>query len=115
MKEADKNEKYIILFTYLFNYFSISEEEILDAFEKLSRDREINFLLVGKFRRRDLKNENEISSDEDNEKGLHDIINEKFGSKSELIDFDNIKKIQTILASNNVIKDEIIYPNEIYM
>ena len=115
MKEADKNEKYIILFTYLFNYFSISEEEILDAFEKLSRDREINFLLVGKFRRRDLKNENEMPSDEDNEKGLHDIINEKFGGKSELIDFDNIKKIQTILASNNVIKDEIIYPNEIYM
>ena len=43
-----------------------------------------------------------------------EIINEKYGEKSELIDFDNMKKIQTILSSNIVINDEIIYPNEIY-
>ena len=42
------------------------------------------------------------------------FIEEKFGEKSELIDFENMKRIQTILASNNVIKDEIIFPNEIY-
>ena len=114
MKEAVKNEKYIILFTDLFNYFNISDEEIEKKFESLVKDKEIHFLLVGKNRMRNIKNETEKSLDEDNEKRMYEIITEKFGDKSELIDFENMKKIQTILASNNVIKDEIIYPNEIY-
>ena len=38
----------------------------------------------------------------------------KFGEKSDVIDFENMKKIKTILSSNNFIEDEIIYPNEIY-
>ena len=42
------------------------------------------------------------------------LINQKYGERSEVIDFENMKKIKTILSSNNVIKDEIIYPNEIY-
>ena len=45
---------------------------------------------------------------------MSEIIKEKFGSFSSLIDFDNMKKIKTILSDNNDIKDEIIYPNEIY-
>ena len=119
MKESVENEKYIILFTDLFNYFRISEEIILEKFQNLDRDREIHFLLVGKIKMNDSKNsknsKNESESlEEDNEKKLHEIIIEKFGDKSELIDFENMKKIQTILASNNVIKDQIIYPNEIY-
>ena len=114
MKEAVKNEKYIILFTDLFNYFKISDEEVEKKFESLVKDKEIYFLLVGKNRMRNIKNEAEKSLDEENEKRMYEIITEKFGDKSELIDFENMKKIQTILASNNVIKDEIIYPNEIY-
>jgi hypothetical protein len=113
MKKSVKNEKYIILFTDLFNYFRISEEIILKKFQNLDRDKEIHFLFVAKIKMYNPKNDSE-SSEEDNEKKLNEIIIEKFGDKSELIDFENMKKIQTILASNNVIKDQIIYPNEIY-
>ena len=113
-KESVKNEKYIILFTDLFNYYRISDEEIEKKFETLSRDKEVHFLLVGKNRNRNIKNEKEKILEEEDIKRMTEIINEKYGEKSELIDFDNMKKIQTILASNNVIKDEIIYPNEIY-
>ena len=116
MKESVKNEKYLILFTDLFNYFRISEEEIERKFENMQRDKELHFLLVGKNKMRNIKNEKEkeYSSDEDDEKRMKEIINEKFGNQSEIIDFENMKKIKTILSSNNVIKDEIIYPNEIY-
>ena len=113
-KEADKNEKYIILFTDLFNFYRITDEEIGKKFENLSRERETYFLLVGKNKIRNIKNEKENSLDEYDEKRINEIIIEKFGEKSELIGFENMKKIKTILSSNNVIKDEIIYPNEIY-
>ena len=112
-KEAIKNEKYIILFTDLFNYFSLSDEEIGKKFENLNGDKEIHFLLVGK-KGENLKKEKEIISDEKEDKILKEYIREKFGDKSELIEFENMKKIKTILSNNNVIKDEIIYPNEIY-
>ena len=114
MKEGIKNEKYIILFTDLFNYISISDEEIEQKFENLHGDREIHFLLVGKNRMRNENSESEKTSDQDDEKILYNIFCENFGDKSELIDYENMKIIKTILASNNVIKDEIIYPNEIY-
>ena len=114
MKEGVKNEKYIILFTDLFNYYRISDEEIEKKFENISRDREIQFLLVGKNKMRNIKNEKDKMSEEEDEKRMIEIINEKFGDRSEIINFENMKKIQTILSSNNVIKDEIIYPNEIY-
>jgi hypothetical protein len=42
------------------------------------------------------------------------MILRKFGEKSEVINFENMKKIKTILSNNKVIKDEIIFPNEIY-
>ena len=70
--------------------------------------------MVGKNRNRNIKNDKEKILEEEDEKRMAAIINEKFGEKSELIDFDNMKKIQTILSSNNVINDEIFYPNEIY-
>ena len=114
MKEGIKNEKYIILFTDLFNYISLYDEEIEQKFENLYGDREIHFLLVGKNRNRNQNNETEKTSEEDDEKILYNIFSENFGDKSELIDYENMKKIKTILASNKVIKDEIIYPNEIY-
>ena len=111
-KESVKNEKYIILFTDLFNDFRIDNEEIEKKFENISREKSIHFLLVGK--NRNIKNDKEKLSEEEDEKRIAEIIYEKFGEKSELIDFDNMKKIQTILSSNIVINDEIIYPNEIY-
>ena len=114
MKEAVKIEKYVILFTDLFNYFRITDEEIEKRFENLQRDKEVHFLLVGKNKMRNTKNDKENSLDEYDEKRINEIITEKFGDQSELIDFENMKKIKTILSNNNVIKDEIIYPNEIY-
>ena len=50
----------------------------------------------------------------DNLKLIKKLIINKFKAKSEIIDFDDMKKIKTFLSNNNVIKDEIIYPNEIY-
>ena len=64
------------------------------------------FLLVGK----NYKNEIDNNINNDIEK----LIINKFGSKSEAIEFENMKKIKTILSKNKVIKDEIIHPNEIY-
>ena len=115
-KEAVKNEKYVILFTDLFNYFRISDEEIRKKFENLSRDREVHFLLVSKNKMKNEKKEKEKedSLDEYDEKRMNEFINEKFGEKSQLIAFENMKKIKTILSSSIVIKDEILYPNEIY-
>ena len=51
---------------------------------------------------------------EENEEKMLKLILKKFNERSEIIGFENMKKIKTILSSNNVIKDEIIYPNEIY-
>ena len=47
-------------------------------------------------------------------KNSESLILDKFGEKSEMINFENMKKIKTILCNNKVIKDEIFYPNEIY-
>ena len=45
---------------------------------------------------------------------LENIIKNKFSEKSEIIYFENMKKIGKILMNNFEIKDEIVYPNEIY-
>ena len=81
MKEAVKNEKYIILFTDLFNYFRITDEEIEKRFENLQKDKEVHFLLVGKNKMRNTKNDKENSLDEYDEKRLNEIITEKFGDQ----------------------------------
>ena len=104
MKEGVKNEKYIILFTDIFNVNSIEDEQIEKIFENLKKDEEVIFLLFGKSKNINIKNNANIDN----------LILNKFGAKSEAIDFENIKRIKTILFNNNVIKDEIIYPNEIY-
>ena len=67
----------------------------------LKREKNINFLLVGKFRQ---------ESEEDYKSSLLEF----FDSKSDLIPFDNMKKIKSILSSNNNINDNIIFPNEVY-
>ena len=112
IKQAYKNEKYFILFTFLFNYFEINDKEIEKRIGELPIDKEINFILVGKYKFKKVNDEN--NCEENLEDKMSEIIKEKFGSFSSLIDFDNMKKIKTILSDNNDIKDEIIYPNEIY-
>ena len=51
---------------------------------------------------------------QENEEEYKLILNEYFGEKSEIIPFDNMKKIKSILSSNNIINDNIIFPNELY-
>ena len=103
MKEGVKNEKYIILFTDMFNILLDGNEQIEKYINKIKEDMRTIFLLVGK---------NKKLNKEKNK--LEKIILLKFRDGSEVINFENMKKIKTILSNNNIIKDEIIYPNEIY-
>ena len=113
LKESN-NEKYIILFTDIFNTYKIKNDMINNNIDKLKEEKNITFLLVGKNKRNELKHSKNNSFCSDEEIKITQIIIEKYGEKSELIYFENMKKIKNILSSNNVIKDEIIYPNEIY-
>ena len=103
LKKEAKNEKYIILFCDLLNMQIKDNEPIKKIFEKLNADKESVFLLV-------IKNQKNLK----NEKIIENLILSKFDEKSEIINFENMINIKTILSNNNVIKDEIIYPNEIY-
>ena len=104
IKQSDQNEKYIILFTDLFDTYSITNENIEKIFDMINENGEIIFLLVGK--------KSNFENNED--KILKEIISNKFNEKSEIIYYENMKKIKIILSNNIEIKDEIIYPNEIY-
>ena len=105
MKGEAKNEKYIILFTDIINIKSMEKAQIEKIKDILSGDKITIFLLIGKIKKMNLKND---------ENNLGKLILSKFGEKSEIIYFENMNKIKVILSNNNVIKDEIIYPNEIY-
>ena len=112
MKEEVKNEKYFIVFTDMLNIHSIDDEQIEKDIKKLKGDKGVIFLLVGKNKKFKFKKGTNINTKKDIKFG--ELILSKYGEKSELIYFENMKKIKTILSNNNVIKDEIIYPNEIY-
>ena len=105
MKGEAKNEKYIILFTDIINIKSMEKAQIEKIKDILSGDKITIFLLIGKIKKMNLKND---------ENNLGKLILSKFGVKSEIIYFENMNKIKVILSNNNVIRDEIIYPNEIY-
>ena len=107
MKEIASNENFFIFFNsnikILMDY--LNQNKLKDNTKKnkikLKKEKKINFLLVGKF-------------DKDNEKLYNDILRQYYGFKSEVIPFDNMKKIKSILLSNNIINDSIIFPNEVY-
>ena len=103
-KLIENEEKYIILFTDLFAMYQINDEKIKNIFDLIHINNEIIFLLVGK--------NNNLENNED--EILNEIIKGKFKDKSEIIYFENMKKIETILAKNIEIKEDIIFPNEIY-
>ena len=114
MKEGIKNEKYLIIFTDLFNDKLIRDEKVKNIFLKLKENKESILLLAGKNKIFKHMNENCFDENEEENDFLYELIMNKFGEKSEIINFENMTKIKTILSYNNVIKDEIIYPNEIY-
>ena len=113
MKEGQKYEKYIIIFTDMLNMQFNDDEQITKILENLREDEEVFFLLVGKIKKLSLKNEKNNNSICINKK-IEELILNKFGEKSQVIFFENMKKIKGILSNNNIIKDEIIFPNEIY-
>jgi hypothetical protein len=114
MKESIKNEKYIILFTDLFNDKTIKDAKVKNIFLKLKENKESILLLVGKNKIFKHMNINCFEENDEENDYLYELIMNKFGEKSEIINFENMAKVKTILSYNNVIKDEIIYPNEIY-
>ena len=112
MKEEGKNEKYIILFTDFINLNFPEIKQIEKNLESLIGNKDIIFLLIGKIKNKNLnKEKNNITK---NHNILENLIISKFSEKSEIIYFENMKKIKTILYNNTVIKDEIKFPNEIY-
>ena len=117
MKEINSNEKYFIYFStnvkrfmnYLIeltdkeNFENLSYESDGNKKVDLKKDKKIHFLLVGKI------------GNEENENNIYQkVLLNYFGSKSEMIPYDNMKKIKSILSGNNIINDNIIFPNEIY-
>jgi hypothetical protein len=113
MKEINTNEKFFI-------YFNINIKNIMEYLKDIPdksmiensypkkkidihRDKKIHFLLVGK-----------IDSEENETDNYKKILLQYFGSKSEIIPFDNMKKIKSILSSNSIINDNVIFPNEVY-
>ena len=111
VKAEIKGERYIILFTNLLNIELNLDEQTKKIFDKINKDKELIFLLVSKYKKIYLENDNNFINNADIFK---ELILGKFGDKSEIIDFENMKKIKSLLSNNSVIKDEIFYPNEIY-
>ena len=117
MKEINTNEKFFIYFNsnikkmmnYLLDIKDYNELQNIssDSGEKkkidLQSDKKIHFLLVGK-----------INADENESEVYKKVLLQYFGSKSEMIPFDNMKKIKSILSSNSIINDNVIFPNEVY-
>ena len=112
MKEEVENEKYIIIFTDFLNIQEGDDEKIINILNNIEGDIKAILLLIGKsITINPAKDKKNIFRKNVN---LEELILNNFGEKSQVINFDNIKKIKTILSNNNVIKDEIIYPNELY-
>ena len=114
MKEEVRNERYIILFTELINREVKLDEQVEKYFENLKGDKGIIFLLVGKNTKFSLKKKIENNDIFNSNNNIEELILKKFNEKSEIINFEHMKKIKTILSSNKVIKDKLYFPNEIY-
>ena len=116
MKKINTNEQFFIYFNtnikkfmdYLMDLrddkemrnssYEPSSRNIID----LIKDKKIHFLLVGQIGKESVADI------------YKKVLLQYFGSKSKIIPFDNMKKIKSILSSNNIINDNITFPNEIY-
>ena len=112
MKGSIKKDKYIILFSDIINNLFIDSNDIEEILTNLTKDPKTVFLLVGKN-----NNSSFLNSEKKfigNDKKFEELIFSYFAENSEVIEFENMKKIKTILSNNNALKDEIIFPNEVY-
>ena len=112
IKEGIKNEKYIIVFTDFLNMQFFDDAQMEKILDNLKEDKGVIFLLIGKNKKLNLKHEKHNWIE--NDKKVEEFILYNFGEKSEVIYFENMKKIKTILSNNNIIKEQIIFPNEVY-
>ena len=112
VKEEMLNEKYIIIFSDILNRKLSGDNQIEKMLDNIIGDKNSILLLVGKNKKTSKKSDNCKNNEQIND--IEKLILKKFGEKSEIIYFENMKKIKTILSNNKVIKDEIFYPNEIY-
>ena len=114
MKEINTSEKFFIYFNTnikkIMDYLRDSNNIIVNSYEShvkkkvdIHKDKKIHFLLVGK-----------VNSEENEPDVYKKTLLQYFGSKSEIIPFDNMKKIKSILSSNSIINDNVIFPNEVY-
>ena len=112
-KEDIKNEKYLILFTDLFNADLLNDKKYIEKFfDRIKNNKNTIFLLVGKNKE---NNENNLSSIEfTSDKFILNFVCDNFSKKSKLIYLESMSEIKNILSYNNVIVNEIIFPNEIY-
>ena len=108
-----QDDKYIIIFTDMMNANLIVDEQMKKILTNLKSDKDALFLLVGRNNSYELDTKKN-KLDLNNNKTIEKLILEKFGEKSGIIDFENMKTIKTILSNNKVIKEHIFYPNEIY-
>ena len=108
MKEGIINEKYLIIFTTILNIQLNEYKQIEKIIDDIKGDKISILLMVGKHKINEHSKNNEYINN------IEELILSKYGIKSEVIYFENMKKIKTILSNNKVIKDEIFYPNEIY-
>ena len=112
VKEDILNEKYIIIFSDILNKKFSGDNQIEKILDNIIGDKNSILLLVGKNKKTSKKSDNCKNNEQIND--IEKLIVNKFGEKSKIIYFENMKKIKTILSNNKVIKDEIFYPNEIY-
>ena len=110
MKEDAKSEKYIIIFSDFMN-IKLENKQIDNIIKNINSNKSVIILLVGKNKKTNIKNDN-IDLNGNINNYLEELILSKFGEKGEAINFENMKKIKTILSNNKAIKDEIFYPNE---
>ena len=116
MKDIGNKDKYIIYFTNFFNNIDRVNNIIKNELVNLKKKNNINFIIVGKLFE-GVEDKLEKQYIKNIISGRRNIINsvlQKFGKKSQIIESGNIKKIKTILSTNNVINDNIIFCNEYY-
>ena len=100
MKEGIRNEKYIILFTDLFNDKFIKDEKVKNIFDKLKINKDAILLLVGKNKIFKHINENCLNENEEENEFIIELI---MNNKSEKKNCKNIFICEKIKEKNNKI------------
>ena len=113
MKENENNERFIIFFSNIFNDIKNNFDIMNEEFQKFD-DENLNLLIISKLKKYNIDIKKAKQSIKKDKQIINNIFLRNLGDKSEFVEFENIKKIKTILSSNRSVIDEIIFPNEIY-